>query len=50
VLSGGLEPGERVVVEGVLKVRPGAPVAIAPADPAVPGDAPAPAEATQDAG
>ena len=47
VLSGGLEPGERVVVEGVLKVRPGAPVAIAPAGSA--GTAP-PAEATQDAG
>ena len=47
VLSGGLEPGERVVVEGVLKVRPGAPVAIAPAGPA---DAPPPAEATRDAG
>ncbi len=50
VLSGGLEPGERVVVEGVLKVRPGAPVRIAPAGPAASRDAPPPAEATQDAG
>lgn len=47
VLSGGIEPGERVVVEGVLKVRPGAPVTIAPAGADGP---PTPAEATQDAG
>lgn len=50
VLSGGLEPGERVVVEGVLKVRPGAPVVIAPADPAGPHDSKAPEAAAQDAG
>jgi membrane fusion protein (multidrug efflux system) len=50
VLSAGLQPGERVVVEGVLKVRPGAPVAIVPANRAGPSDSEAPEAAAQDAG
>ena len=29
LVSAGLAPGERVIVEGLLKVRPGAPVRVA---------------------
>lgn len=33
ILSGGVEPGERIVVDGIMKVRPGAPLApISPAE------------------
>lgn len=47
LIAEGLAGGERVVVEGVLKVQPGAKVTIAaPAAPAAPGEAPAGAGAT----
>ena len=35
IITGGLRPGDRVIVDGVVKVRPGAPVRIAQAPPAV---------------
>jgi membrane fusion protein (multidrug efflux system) len=41
VIKDGLKPGERVVVDGVVKIRPGAPVTIA----AAPGAPPSPAAA-----
>jgi len=49
LIGQGLQPGERVVVEGVLKVRPGDKVAIAAAGaaPAGPDAAPAAAEPAQ---
>jgi membrane fusion protein (multidrug efflux system) len=34
VVQEGLKPGERVVVDGVVRVRPGAPVRVAPPGPA----------------
>ena len=40
VILGGLRKGERVVVDGVLKVVPGKPVTIAPATAVPPGGAP----------
>jgi membrane fusion protein (multidrug efflux system) len=43
VITGGLKPGDRVIVDGVAKARPGAPVTIAQAPP--PGGAPAAAPA-----
>jgi membrane fusion protein (multidrug efflux system) len=45
LIGEGLQPGERVVVEGVLKVRPGDKVAIAAAAAAPPGPGAAPATA-----
>jgi membrane fusion protein (multidrug efflux system) len=45
LIGEGLQPGERVVVEGVLKVRPGDKVAIAAAGAAPPGPGAAPATA-----
>jgi membrane fusion protein, multidrug efflux system len=45
LIGEGLQPGERVVVEGVLKVRPGDKVAIAAAAAAPPGPGAAPAAA-----
>jgi membrane fusion protein (multidrug efflux system) len=45
LIGEGLQPGERVVVEGVLKVRPGDKVAIAVAGAAPPGPDAAPAAA-----
>jgi membrane fusion protein, multidrug efflux system len=49
LIGEGLQPGERVVVEGVLKVRPGDKVSIAAAAvaPPGPGNAPAAAEPAQ---
>jgi membrane fusion protein (multidrug efflux system) len=41
VIKDGLKPGERVVVDGVVKIRPGAPVTIAAAPGAAPPGAPA---------
>ena len=38
VVEGGLQPGETVIVEGVNKVRPGAPVKPVPWTPAAPAD------------
>jgi membrane fusion protein (multidrug efflux system) len=43
LVADGLAAGERVVVEGVLKVRPGAPVAIADPQAATPQGPPEPA-------
>jgi membrane fusion protein (multidrug efflux system) len=39
VINGGLKPGDKVIVDGVMKIGPGAPVKIADADapPPVPG-------------
>jgi membrane fusion protein (multidrug efflux system) len=45
LIGEGLQPGERVVVEGVLKVRPGAKVVVAAAAAAPPGTGAAPAAA-----
>jgi membrane fusion protein (multidrug efflux system) len=42
VITEGVKPGERVVVEGFQKVRPGMTVVAAPAPPALAGDAGAP--------
>ena len=36
IVASGLKPGDRVIVNGLQKVRPGAPVTIAPARPAPP--------------
>lgn len=44
VVLGGLKPGERVIVEGLQKVRPGSPVRIAGAAAAAPAAAPAAAK------
>lgn len=45
VIHGGLKPGERVIVDGVLKIGPGAPVQVGAADkPADKGDGKAAAE------
>lgn len=41
IVSSGLEPGERVMIEGHLKVRPGAPVVAEPFAPAKQGSDPA---------
>jgi membrane fusion protein (multidrug efflux system) len=41
VISDGLKPGERVIVDGVVKVRPGMPVKIAETPPAPQAAAPA---------
>jgi membrane fusion protein (multidrug efflux system) len=46
VITGGLRTGERIVVDGLQKARPGAPVKPVPVRPApAPGSAPAPAAA-----
>jgi membrane fusion protein (multidrug efflux system) len=46
VVSNGLKPGERVVVEGTLKARPGTPLKATPiTDAELAGTAPAPAAA-----
>jgi membrane fusion protein (multidrug efflux system) len=46
VILGGLKAGDKVIVDNLMKLRPGAPVA--PHPPAVPGaQAPAPAPAKQ---
>ena len=39
VVNSGLNPGDRVIVDGVMKIRPGAPVTIAQAPPAAPAGA-----------
>ena len=39
VVNSGLNPGDRVIVDGVMKIRPGAPVTIAQAQPAAPAGA-----------
>jgi len=46
VINAGLQPGDRVIVDGVLKIGPGAPVKIADASaaPAAPGKPGAPAQ------
>ncbi len=41
VITSGLNPGDRVIVDGVMKIRPGAPVTIAQAQPAAPAAQPA---------
>jgi membrane fusion protein (multidrug efflux system) len=43
VVTGGLQAGDRVIVDNLIKLRPGAPVA--PKAPATPGAPPAPAAA-----
>jgi membrane fusion protein, multidrug efflux system len=43
VITAGLNPGDRVILDGVMKIRPGAPVSIAPSKPAATAEAPAPA-------
>jgi membrane fusion protein (multidrug efflux system) len=40
VITSGLSPGDRVIVDGVMKVRPGAPVTIAQAQPSPPAAQP----------
>lgn len=40
VIASGLKPGDRVIVDGVMKIRPGAPVTIAQAPPATPAAQP----------
>jgi len=42
VINEGLKPGDRVIVDGVMKTRPGAPVKIADAKPATEAQAPPP--------
>ena len=49
VIKEGLQPGERVVVDGVVKIRPGAPVSIAAAPAAEPAAGKPPAPAAQPA-
>ena len=48
VITSGLKPGDKVIVDGVMKIRPGAPVTIAQAPPPAPAGAaaqpPAPAK------
>jgi membrane fusion protein (multidrug efflux system) len=45
VVETGLKPGDAVIVDGVAKLRPGAPVTVGgAAKPAAPGGAPAPAK------
>jgi membrane fusion protein (multidrug efflux system) len=41
VITSGLKPGDKVIVDGVMKIRPGAPVTIAQAPPAAPPAQPA---------
>lgn len=36
VITSGLNPGDRVILDGVMKIRPGAPVTVAAAKPAAP--------------
>lgn len=43
IITSGIHPGERVIVDGVMKARPGAPVKIAEAKPAAPVPANQPA-------
>ena len=43
VINEGLKPGDKVIVDGVMKTRPGAPVKIAEAKPATEAQAPPPA-------
>jgi membrane fusion protein (multidrug efflux system) len=43
VITAGLNAGDRVILDGVMKIRPGAPVSIAPSKPAATAEAPAPA-------
>lgn len=50
LIAGGVRAGERVIVEGVLKARPGAKVKVATAAPALPGQAAASAAAATPAG
>jgi membrane fusion protein (multidrug efflux system) len=40
VITSGLNPGDRVIVDGVMKIRPGAPVTIAQAKPPAPAGQP----------
>ncbi len=47
IITSGLNPGDRVIVDGVMKARPGAPVKIAEAKPAAPAQADQPAAKQQ---
>lgn len=40
IITSGLKPGEKIIVEGLLKARPGAEVVPSPFDPKKPADAP----------
>ena len=42
IINAGLQPGDRVIVDGVMKIGPGAPVTVTDGAPPVPGDKPAP--------
>jgi membrane fusion protein (multidrug efflux system) len=44
IITSGLNPGDRVIVDGIMKARPGSPVKIAEAKPVAP-----PAQAAQPA-
>jgi membrane fusion protein (multidrug efflux system) len=49
VINAGLKPGERVIVDGVMKIGPGAPVNVTPpAAPAAPAANGKPADATKE--
>lgn len=51
IVESGLAPGDRVITDGIIKVRPNAPVAVdAPAAPAVSGDPAAPVKKAEAAG
>jgi membrane fusion protein, multidrug efflux system len=47
VITSGLKPGDKVIVDGVMKIRPGAPVTIAQAPPPAPAGAAAPPPAAK---
>ncbi len=47
LVSSGLAPGDQVIVEGVLMLRPGTPVTAAPFDPTHAGHGPAPSASPQ---
>ena len=40
VITSGLKPGDRVILDGVMKIRPGAPVTIAQPKPEAPAAQP----------
>ncbi|HTS52556.1 MAG TPA: efflux RND transporter periplasmic adaptor subunit [Burkholderiales bacterium] len=47
IITSGINPGDRVIVDGVMKARPGAPVKIAEAKPVAPAEASQPAARQQ---
>jgi membrane fusion protein (multidrug efflux system) len=47
VIESGLAPGDHVIVNGIARLRPGAPITIASAKPAPAGGKPAPAQAAR---